>query len=158
MKRPETFDFLGFAHYWGRSRKARPLVCRKTAKDPFRRALKRVAEWPARPRAPLRLRYLPRLHETYKDAAGEHLFRLKAANGEKALKSKGYKAKTGVQNGNAAEKRRRPRPTSSPTSSSRPATTTSSAPGETYSSTAARDGDIEAVKRTAPTTDLTRLI
>ena len=44
-KRAETFDFLGFTHYWGRSRKGKPLVRRKTAKDRFRRSLKQVARW-----------------------------------------------------------------------------------------------------------------
>jgi len=44
-KRPDTFDFLGFTHYWGRSRKGKSIVRRKTAKDRFRRSLKRVAEW-----------------------------------------------------------------------------------------------------------------
>jgi RNA-directed DNA polymerase len=43
--RPETFDLLGFTHYWGRSRQGRWAVKRKTARDRFGRALKRVAEW-----------------------------------------------------------------------------------------------------------------
>lgn len=43
--RPETFDFLGFTHYWGRSRKGKWIVCRKTAKDRFCRALKEVNQW-----------------------------------------------------------------------------------------------------------------
>ena len=45
VKRPGTFDFLGFTHYWGRSRKGKPLVRRKTAKDRFRRSLRQVARW-----------------------------------------------------------------------------------------------------------------
>jgi len=40
-----TFDFLGFTHYWGRSRKGRPVVKRKTARGRFARSLKRVACW-----------------------------------------------------------------------------------------------------------------
>lgn len=40
-----TFDFLGFTHHWGVSRKGRPTVVRKTAKDRLRRALKRIALW-----------------------------------------------------------------------------------------------------------------
>jgi RNA-directed DNA polymerase len=40
-----TFDLLGFTHYWGRSRKGRPTVVRKTSKDRLGKALKRVAEW-----------------------------------------------------------------------------------------------------------------
>lgn len=43
--RPGTFDFLGFTHYWGRSRKGRPTVQQKTAASRIRRALKRVGEW-----------------------------------------------------------------------------------------------------------------
>ena len=43
--RPETFDLLGFTHYWGKSRQGRWVVKRKTARDRFGRALKRVAEW-----------------------------------------------------------------------------------------------------------------
>ena len=42
---PETFDLLGFTHYWGRSRKGYWVVKRKTAKDRFRRALKAVSVW-----------------------------------------------------------------------------------------------------------------
>jgi len=43
--RPGTFDFLGFTHYWGRSRKGHPLVKRKTAANRLRRILKRTNEW-----------------------------------------------------------------------------------------------------------------
>jgi RNA-directed DNA polymerase len=42
---PGTFDLLGFTHYWGKARSGKWVVKRKTAKDRFRRALKRVAEW-----------------------------------------------------------------------------------------------------------------
>ena len=43
--RPGTFDLLGFTHYWGLSRKGKWVVKRRTARDRFSRALKRVAEW-----------------------------------------------------------------------------------------------------------------
>jgi group II intron reverse transcriptase/maturase len=43
--KPPTFDFLGFTHYWGRSRKGRPVVKRKTAPGRFARSLTRVALW-----------------------------------------------------------------------------------------------------------------
>jgi len=43
--KPPTFDFLGFTHYWGRSRKGRPIVKRKTAQGRFARSLERVARW-----------------------------------------------------------------------------------------------------------------
>jgi RNA-directed DNA polymerase len=44
-ERPETFDFLGFSHYWGRTLKGNWTVKRKTAKTRFRRSLKSIAEW-----------------------------------------------------------------------------------------------------------------
>jgi group II intron reverse transcriptase/maturase len=40
-----SFDFLGFTHLWGKSRKGRRVVQRRTAKDRFARALQRVSEW-----------------------------------------------------------------------------------------------------------------
>jgi group II intron reverse transcriptase/maturase len=40
-----TFDFLGFTHYWGRSRAGNTVVKRRTAKDRLSRALRRVKEW-----------------------------------------------------------------------------------------------------------------
>ena len=42
---PGTLDLLGFTHYWGKARSGKWIVKRETAKDRFRRALKRVAEW-----------------------------------------------------------------------------------------------------------------
>jgi RNA-directed DNA polymerase len=45
VSRPGTFNFLGFTHYWGRSRAGSWIVKRQTAADRFRRATKRVAEW-----------------------------------------------------------------------------------------------------------------
>jgi RNA-directed DNA polymerase len=42
---PDSFDLLGFTHFWGKSRKGQWIVQRKTAKDRFARALKRVAQW-----------------------------------------------------------------------------------------------------------------
>jgi RNA-directed DNA polymerase len=44
-KMPETFDFLGFTHYWGRSRYGNWTVQRKTARDRFRRAVKKLEVW-----------------------------------------------------------------------------------------------------------------
>jgi len=41
----ESFDFLGFAFRWGRNRKGGPQVWRETARDRFRRALRRLKEW-----------------------------------------------------------------------------------------------------------------
>ena len=42
---PGTFDFLGFTHYWGTSRKGRAVIKRKTAGKRLRRSLKRIAQW-----------------------------------------------------------------------------------------------------------------
>lgn len=44
-RRPETFDFLGFTHYWGKSRKGAPVIRRKTAKDRFARSLRSIGQW-----------------------------------------------------------------------------------------------------------------
>ena len=43
--RPDTFNLLGFTHYWAMSRKGFWVVKQKTAADRFRRTLKRIAEW-----------------------------------------------------------------------------------------------------------------
>jgi RNA-directed DNA polymerase len=42
---PETFDFLGFTHYWDRSRKGGWTVKRKTSTSRFSRGLKAIAQW-----------------------------------------------------------------------------------------------------------------
>jgi RNA-directed DNA polymerase len=42
---PGTFDFLGFTHYWGKSRKGVPVIKRKTARDRFTRSLRNIAQW-----------------------------------------------------------------------------------------------------------------
>ena len=40
-----TFDFLGFTHFWAKSRKGYPVVRRSTAKGRFARAVKSVTDW-----------------------------------------------------------------------------------------------------------------
>ncbi len=42
---PGTFDFLGFTHHWGRSRKGKPVVQRRTAASRLRRFAKALAGW-----------------------------------------------------------------------------------------------------------------
>jgi group II intron reverse transcriptase/maturase len=42
---PGSFDFLGFTHYWSRSKQGSWVVKRKTAGSRFHRAIKRMAEW-----------------------------------------------------------------------------------------------------------------
>ncbi len=41
----ESFDFLGFTHFWGLSRSGNLVVTRKTAKDRFKRALQAITNW-----------------------------------------------------------------------------------------------------------------
>jgi len=42
---PGTFDFLGFTHYWTKSRKGFWVIKQKTSKSRFTRGLKRIKEW-----------------------------------------------------------------------------------------------------------------
>lgn len=42
---PGTFDFLGFTHYWGKSRKDEAIIKRKTASKRLRRSLMRISQW-----------------------------------------------------------------------------------------------------------------
>jgi RNA-directed DNA polymerase len=42
---PGTFDFLGFTHYWGKSRKDKAIIKRKTASKRLRRSLTRISAW-----------------------------------------------------------------------------------------------------------------
>jgi group II intron reverse transcriptase/maturase len=44
-EKPESFDFLGFTHYWGRSRDGRMIHKLKTAKDRLARSCRAVLEW-----------------------------------------------------------------------------------------------------------------
>jgi group II intron reverse transcriptase/maturase len=44
-QRERSFALLGFTHFWGRSRKGRWVVQRKTAKDRFTRALRDIGQW-----------------------------------------------------------------------------------------------------------------
>ena len=41
----ESFDFLGFTHYWGRSRRGFAVVKRRTSRSRFSRALGKIADW-----------------------------------------------------------------------------------------------------------------
>lgn len=44
-RKSETFDFLGFTHYWGKSRKGHPVVKRKTAKKKLKLAVRKIYRW-----------------------------------------------------------------------------------------------------------------
>lgn len=43
--RPDVFDFLGFTHYWGKSRTGKWVVKRKTTAKRFSRSLKQISNW-----------------------------------------------------------------------------------------------------------------
>lgn len=43
--KPETFDFLGFTHYWGKSREGRWIIRRKTMRKRLTRSLKAIGQW-----------------------------------------------------------------------------------------------------------------
>jgi len=45
LTKPGTFDVLGFTHYWGRSRKGRWVVQRRTSRKRFSRARRTLAQW-----------------------------------------------------------------------------------------------------------------
>jgi len=43
--RRDTFDFLGFSHFWATSRKGKPVVKRKTSRKRFSRGLRTIGNW-----------------------------------------------------------------------------------------------------------------
>jgi len=43
--KPETFNFLGFTHYWGKSRKGKYVIKHKTAKDRLARFKRNLNKW-----------------------------------------------------------------------------------------------------------------
>ncbi len=52
---PESFNFLGFTHFWSRSKRGNWVIKRRTAGDRFCRALRMIAHWCQRHRRqPLR--------------------------------------------------------------------------------------------------------
>ena len=81
-RHPETdgtnFDFLGFTHVWGRSRKGRNMVRQVTAKGRFARALAAVSDWCRKNRhLPLRAQHrrlssMMRGHFAYYGVGGNH--------------------------------------------------------------------------------------
>lgn len=44
-QRPGTFDFLGFTHYWKKSRKGNPVIGRKTNRKRLTRAIRKIHDW-----------------------------------------------------------------------------------------------------------------
>ena len=65
---PETFDFLGFTHYWGKSRAGEWVIKRKTARSRLRRAFQALAEWCRKNRH----HPLPEQHQTLKQKLQGH--------------------------------------------------------------------------------------
>jgi group II intron reverse transcriptase/maturase len=45
QERPGTFDFLGFTHFWGKSRKGKNVVKQHTAASRLRRTIGTIADW-----------------------------------------------------------------------------------------------------------------
>ena len=59
---PRSFDFLGFTHYWGKSRKGNWILCRKTSSKRFRRACRDLSTWLRNMRCSAKLKeWWPRL-------------------------------------------------------------------------------------------------
>ena len=59
---PRSFDFLGFTHYWGKSRKGNWILCHKTSSKRFRRACKDLSTWLRNMRCSAKLKeWWPRL-------------------------------------------------------------------------------------------------
>lgn len=54
---PGTFDFLGFTHYWGKSREDKSVIKRKTAKDRFSRTMAKFNDYCRR------IRHLPMMEQ-----------------------------------------------------------------------------------------------
>lgn len=44
-RKPETFDLLGFTHYWGKTRKGGWAVMRKTMKSRMVRSVQKIDQW-----------------------------------------------------------------------------------------------------------------
>src|SRR5262249_461831 len=42
---PGSFDFLGFTHYWDKSRNGRSIVRKKTSSDRITRFVRRISDW-----------------------------------------------------------------------------------------------------------------
>jgi RNA-directed DNA polymerase len=66
--RPGSFDFLGFTHHWGWSRKGNAVVVRQTSASRFSRAVRAFTEWCRRNRH----RPLPEQHATLSEKLRGH--------------------------------------------------------------------------------------
>ena len=82
-QRPATFDYLGFTHYWGRSRTGKTRLKRKTSKKRLRRALVEVNQWLRRERS---ARNLPDLWRAMAGKIRGHLNYFGVTDNSHALK------------------------------------------------------------------------
>lgn len=86
--RPDTFDFLGFTHYWGKAKGKWWVVMRKTARSRLRRALKGIAEYCKKNRhAPVREQ-----HRKLCDKIRGHINYFGVAANQRSLNQLVYKA------------------------------------------------------------------
>jgi RNA-directed DNA polymerase len=82
-QRPATFDYLGFTHYWGRSRTGKARLKRKTSKKRLRRALVEINHWLRRERS---TRTLPDLWQAVAGKIRGHLNYFGVTDNSHALK------------------------------------------------------------------------
>ena len=82
-QRPATFDYLGFTHYWGRSRTGKARLKRKTSKKRLRRALVEINHWLRRERS---TRTLPDLWQAVAGKIRGHLNYFGVTDNRHALK------------------------------------------------------------------------
>ena len=83
QQRPATFDYLGFTHYWGRSRAGKVRLKRKTSKKRLRRALVEINQWLRRER---NARKLPDLWQAVARKVRGHLNSFGVTDNSHALK------------------------------------------------------------------------
>ena len=104
--------------------------------------------------------------ELYKDKAGEHRFRLKAANGQAILASEGYNQRGGAENGIESVRKNGPddaRYERKETQSGKHMFNLKANNGQvigtsqSYESASARDNGIESVKKNAPDAEMVDL-
>lgn len=74
-----SFDFLGFTHHWGKSRKGKPAVVRRTMRSRFSRTVKAFSHWLRR-----------HIHEPLADQAKQIAAKLKGHDGYYGITGNGH--------------------------------------------------------------------
>lgn len=82
-KKRETFDFLGWTHYWGKTRKGQWMMKHKTMRKRLSRALKRMNQWMRL----VRHQEIEKQQEALKDKLKGHYNYYGVSGNSKALKS-----------------------------------------------------------------------